>query len=337
VAQRQQQYGLNELTGNAERIWVLRFLGQFNQPYRNHRAARWQKTLALGSRTGAGRRGAVDLRRQGARGLRLIQVRDLQIDESGLTGKSIGVTKNLAVLDASTPLAERCNIAYAGSLVTFGQGSGIIVATGNQTETGKISQLIEERSELTTTLMRKFNRFSQSWLYMVLFLAMLTFVVGLRQRSWSDAIAAAIALVVGAIPEGLPAVMAITLAVGVSRMAKQHAILRKLPAVEGLGSATVICSDQTGTLTENQMTVQTIYAGEQAFRGTGYSRAGVQMKLNMLNSITMLPPLSFEPKSPGVMHQPPPLIEYFYVDAIAKQPMFHFQGGLGNELDLCYF
>lgn len=220
--------------------------------------------------------------------LRLIKTRDLQIDESGLTGESVAVEKDAedASLPPETPLAERLNMAYAGGFVTFGQGSGIVVATGNKTETGKISQLIEQRVDLTTPLTRKFNQFSQNWLYFVLFAATMTFAIGLGRYTFKDAIEPAIALIVGAIPEGLPAVITVTLAVGVARMAKRHAIVRKLPAVETLGGATVICSDKTGTLTENQMTVQEIYAGGETYNvtGGGYNPEGeIQQKQTPIN------------------------------------------------------
>ncbi|WP_373542847.1 HAD-IC family P-type ATPase [Chamaesiphon sp.] len=213
--------------------------------------------------------------------LRLFKTRDLQIDESALTGESVAVEKQVAAINegglaAETPLADRSNMAYAGGFVTFGQGTGIVIATRNLTETGKISSLIEQRADLTTPLTRKFNQFSQNWLLFVLGMATLTFAVGLGQRSFKDAVEAAVALIVGAIPEGLPAVMTVTLAIGVRRMARHHAIIRKLPAVETLGSATVICSDKTGTLTENQMTVQAIYAGGLSYSltGQGYNPDG---------------------------------------------------------------
>lgn len=213
--------------------------------------------------------------------LRLFRTRDLQIDESALTGESVAVEKGVdatdeGALEAETPLAERSNMAYAGGFVTFGQGTGIVIATGSRTETGKISSLIEQRVDLSTPLTRKFNQFSQNWLFFVLGMATLTFAVGLGQRSFNDAVEAAVALIVGAIPEGLPAVITVTLAIGVARMARRHAIIRKLPAVETLGSATVICSDKTGTLTENQMTVQEIYAGGSTYSlsGQGYSPEG---------------------------------------------------------------
>lgn len=227
--------------------------------------------------------------------LRLIHVRNLQIDESGLTGESVPVEKNSEILSTETALAERINMAYAGGLVTFGQARGLVVATGNNTETGKISQLIDQRTNLTTPLTRKFDKFSKVWMILVLGLGALTVAVAFHnaynneasetfrnvQPSIAGALEAAIALIVSAIPEGLPAVVTVTLAVGVNRMARRHAIVRKLPAVETLGGATVICSDKTGTLTENQMTVQEIHAGGQKYyvTGQGYAPEG-EISLN---------------------------------------------------------
>lgn len=215
--------------------------------------------------------------------LRLFKTRTLQIDESALTGESLPVDKTIHALHAETPLAERRNMAYAGSLVTFGQGRGIVVATAEATEVGQISQSMGQRVSLSTPLTRKFAKFSRILLYAILTVAAFTFIIGLGQgESWEYMFEAAVALAVSAIPEGLPAVVTITLAIGVNRMAQRHAIVRKLPAVEALGSATVICSDKTGTLTENQMTVQTIYAGGQHYRvsGGGYSPHGEILKEN---------------------------------------------------------
>jgi Ca2+-transporting ATPase len=212
--------------------------------------------------------------------LRLIKARNLQIDESALTGESVAVEKDTRTLRAETTLGERSNMAYAGGFVTFGQGMGIVVATGTNTETGKISQLMEQHTSLSTPLTRKFDKFSLNWLRVVLFLAALTFVVGLNNRPFKEALESSVALIVGSIPEGLPAVMTVTLAIGVSRMARRHAIIRKLPAVETLGGATVICSDKTGTLTENQMTVQAIFAGGHQYTvtGVGYGPQGEILK-----------------------------------------------------------
>jgi cation-transporting ATPase F len=209
--------------------------------------------------------------------LRLVQTRNLKVNESSLTGESIAVEKNTQPLNSDVPLAERTNIAYAGTFVTFGTGMGIVIAIGDATATGHISHLINQETSLKTPLTRKFDKFSRTLLYIILGVAMLTFAVGLGYGySWVEMFESAIAFAVSAIPEGLPAVVTVTLAISVSRMARRHAIVRKLPAVETLGSATVICSDKTGTLTENQMTVQTVYAGGKYYTvtGVGYALKG---------------------------------------------------------------
>ncbi|NTV42330.1 MAG: cation-transporting P-type ATPase [Syntrophobacteraceae bacterium] len=209
--------------------------------------------------------------------LRLFAARDLHVDESALTGESLPVQKTQEILPHDTVLADRSNMVYGSTLVTYGQASGVVVATGDHTEVGRISQLISETEELQTPLLRKIEEFSKVLLYVILGLAGVTFVVGImRGQSAFDMFMAAVALAVGAIPEGLPAAMTITLAIGVARMARRKAIIRKLPAVETLGSTTVICSDKTGTLTENQMTVQEIVSagGSYAVSGTGYALEG---------------------------------------------------------------
>lgn len=209
--------------------------------------------------------------------LRLLNSRDLQIDESALTGESVPVEKNAVELQPDTPLAERHNMTYASTLVTYGQGCGIVIATGSNTEVGHISELISTADVLETPLTRKIAKFSRLLLVAILVLAALTFAVGVwRGQSMFDMFMAAVALAVGAIPEGLPAAVTITLAIGVGRMARRQAIIRKLPAVETLGSTTVICSDKTGTLTVNQMTVREIWADNQLLTasGTGYDPTG---------------------------------------------------------------
>jgi cation-transporting P-type ATPase F len=194
--------------------------------------------------------------------LRLLQGRNLQVDESALTGESLAVAKGTTAVEAGAPLAERIGMAYAGSLVTAGQGMGLVVATGNATEVGQISGSLAQQVNLNTPLTRKFRGFSTTLLRIVLLLAGLTFLVGLaRGREVSEMFDGAVALAVGAIPEELPAIVTVTLAIGVNRMARRNAIIRKLPAVETLGSTTVICSDKTGTLTQNRMTVREIHAG----------------------------------------------------------------------------
>ncbi len=210
--------------------------------------------------------------------MRLVRSRDLQVAESALTGESVPVEKAAGVrLAADVVLAERQNMVYASTLVTYGQALGVVTSIGDNTEVGRISQLISQAEELTTPLTQKIARFSRIVLYAIVALAAFAFLVGvLRGQAWLDTLAAAIALAVAMIPEGLPAALTVTLAIGVSRMARRHAIIRKLPAVETLGSVTVICSDKTGTLTQNQMTVQQIGVLDACYEvtGSGYAPTG---------------------------------------------------------------
>ncbi|MDP2810208.1 MAG: cation-transporting P-type ATPase [Rhodocyclaceae bacterium] len=206
--------------------------------------------------------------------LRLLHGRELRTVEAALTGESLPVDKHASPLPADTRLSDRRNMAYAGTHVVAGHGHGLVVATADATETGRIARLIAQAPELATPLTRRMAAFAQQLLWAILGLAALTFAVGLwRGESAFDMFMAAVALAVGAIPEGLPAAMTITLAIGVSRMAKRRAIIRHLPAVETLGSTTVICSDKTGTLTENAMTVREIWAGNANYAVTGHGYA----------------------------------------------------------------
>lgn len=192
--------------------------------------------------------------------LRLVRQKDLCISEAALTGESLPVAKHTEVLPADTPLADRKNLAFASTLVTQGQGAGIVVMTGNQTEIGKIQHLIRSAEDLVTPLIREINLLSTRLMYAILGVAAFMFLAGLIQgHKILYLLHAAVALAVAAIPEGLPAAVTIVLAVGVWRMARRNAIIRRLPAVETLGSTSVICSDKTGTLTENQMTVQQLW------------------------------------------------------------------------------
>jgi Ca2+-transporting ATPase len=209
--------------------------------------------------------------------LRLVRARDLRIDESSLTGESLPAAKHTEPLAHATVLADRRNSAYAGTLVTAGQGEGVVWATGDHTETGRIAVLIAEAVDLATPLTRKITHFSHLLIRVVLGLAALAFALGLsRGEPALDMFMAAVALAVGAVPEGLPAAVTIVLAIGVSRLARRRALIRRLPAVETLGSTTVICSDKTGTLTENQMTVRAVFAGGRRYAvdGQGYDPAG---------------------------------------------------------------
>lgn len=209
--------------------------------------------------------------------IRLFKTRELRIDESTLTGESVSVQKSEDSLEQDTDLSDRKNMAYSSTLVTHGTGQGIVIATGDHTEIGRINDLISSAEIIATPLTIKIGQFSHVLLYAILGLAVVTFLVGfLRGQDWIDMFMASVALAVSAIPEGLPAAITIMLAIGVSRMADRHAIIRKLPAVETLGSTTVICSDKTGTLTRNEMTVTGMYAGgtQYAVSGVGYAPEG---------------------------------------------------------------
>ncbi len=209
--------------------------------------------------------------------LRLFHCRDLQVDESALTGESVPVNKQVDAMGADVSLAERRNLAYTSTLVTYGQARGVVFATGGSTEVGHISNLISTADVLETPLTRKIAKFSRLLLVVILGLAGVTFLVGwLRGQPAFEMFMAAVALAVGAIPEGLPAAVTITLSIGVARMARRRAIIRKLPAVETLGSTTIVCSDKTGTLTVNQMTVREMLAGDSRyeFSGSGYGPLG---------------------------------------------------------------
>ncbi len=209
--------------------------------------------------------------------LRLLRARELQIDESALTGESVPAHKHPDSLPPETLLADRSNIAYSSTLVTYGTGAGLVVATGDGTEIGQINVLIAGAAALATPLTTKITQFSGVLLWIILALAGLTLLAGWWHGTpLLDSFMAAVALAVGAIPEGLPAAMTIMLAIGVGKMARRNAIIRKMPAVETLGSTTVICSDKTGTLTQNQMTVQRICCGTACyeFSGVGYAPTG---------------------------------------------------------------
>lgn len=210
--------------------------------------------------------------------LRLFKVKELRIDEAPLTGESLPVEKSIVPVEETATVGDRKCIAFSGTLVTFGQGSGVVIATGDTTEIGRISMLLTKVKPLTTKFMRQLEEFSHLLTIAILGLAVATFAFGFFIRSYkiSEMFLASVGLVVAAIPEGLPAIITITLAVGVQRMSRRNAIIRRLPAVETLGSVTVICSDKTGTLTRNEMTVQTVATTDYLFEvsGVGYNPHG---------------------------------------------------------------
>jgi cation-transporting P-type ATPase F len=209
--------------------------------------------------------------------LRLVHAREFKVDGSALTGESAPAGKNPIELPPDAVLADRANMAFSGTLVTAGSGRGVVVATGADTEIGHVHRLVGSTATVRTPLTRKLDRFSKLLTVVILGLAALSVVIGLiRGQPLGGMVTAAVALAVGAIPEGLPAAVTVTLAIGVARMARRHAIIRRLPAVETLGSTTMICTDKTGTLTANAMTVQTVIAGGRRydFTGIGYDPEG---------------------------------------------------------------
>lgn len=210
--------------------------------------------------------------------LRLLETRSLRVDEAALTGESVAEEKDIAPVAADMPIGDRHSMAYSGTLVSYGQAQGVVVATGEATEIGRIGRLLAEVEEIATPLLRKMAVFAR-WLtgaILAAAAALFGFGVVVRGMAAADMFTAAVSLAVAAIPEGLPAILTVTLAIGVQRMAGRQAIIRRLPAVETLGSVTVICSDKTGTLTKNEMTVRQVITAGRSFAvdGTGYAPRG---------------------------------------------------------------
>jgi magnesium-transporting ATPase (P-type) len=210
--------------------------------------------------------------------IRLLRARGLLIEEAILTGESVAAEKHEQPVPADVPLGDRTSMAYSGTMIAAGQATGVVVATGLRTEIGHISTLLGDVQELTTPLLRQINSFGRrfTWVALLGSVALFAFAVTVRGFDWISALMAVVALSVGVIPEGLPAVITITLAIGVRRMADRHAVIRRLPAVETLGATSVICSDKTGTLTRNEMTARRVVVaqGEIMVSGSGYLPEG---------------------------------------------------------------
>jgi Ca2+-transporting ATPase len=208
---------------------------------------------------------------------RLIEAVNLKIEEAALTGESVPAEKTDAVFTQELPLGDQKNLAFMGTVVTYGRGKAIVVNTGMSTEIGRIADLIKQAIPEPTPLQQKLAEFGKYLGTLAILVCALIFILGwLRGENLTAMFLTSVSLAVAAIPEGLPAIVTIVLAIGVQRLAKQRAIIRKLPAVETLGAATVICSDKTGTLTQNQMTVKKVFAAGKwhEVTGQGYNPSG---------------------------------------------------------------
>jgi len=210
--------------------------------------------------------------------VRLLEVNNLRVEEAPLTGESLPVDKITTAVDAASSIGDRKCMAYSGTLVVSGRAKGIVVATGADTELGKINQMLAAVNVMETPLLRQIEQFGKALTVVILIVCAITFVYGrlFLDKSFTDMFKAVVGVAVSAIPEGLPAVVTITLALGVQRMARRHAIIRRLPAVETLGSVSRICSDKTGTLTRNEMVVSRAVTGDASYEitGQGYSPDG---------------------------------------------------------------
>ncbi|HWS75602.1 MAG TPA: HAD-IC family P-type ATPase, partial [Quisquiliibacterium sp.] len=224
--------------------------------------------------------------------VRLLQARNLRVDESALTGESVPVDKRPEPVPAGAAIGDRLCMGYAGTLVTQGQSRAVVVATGAATEIGRIGRMLESVEQGTTPLLKRMDAFGRRLTLVILAVAAALFAFGTLARGMSAAevFMAAVGLAVAAIPEGLPAILTITLAIGVQRMARRHAVIRRLPAVETLGSVTVICSDKTGTLTRNEMTVQQVVCAGRTLEveGAGYAPEGaVRLDGALLDAVAL--------------------------------------------------
>jgi Ca2+-transporting ATPase len=208
---------------------------------------------------------------------RLLEVQALKVDESMLTGESLPVTKKDQVLKSDTPLADRTNLVYSGCIVTNGHGKAIVFKTGMQTEIGKIAEEVQKSDSKPTPLQKALKKLEKMLGIICVVIAVLGIILGiLTGRSWVDMIMTSISLAVSAIPEGLPIVVTVALALGIRRMVKVNVLIRKLSTAESLGGTDVICSDKTGTITHNQMTVNTVYLHNHGF----YSITGQGLDTN---------------------------------------------------------
>ena len=222
--------------------------------------------------------------------LRIFEAVNLKSQEASLTGESVPVEKQAAVIEQEElPIGDRSNMLFSSSLITYGRGKGIVVATGINTEVGKIAEMISETEKQETPLQKKLNSLGKTLGIVALFICVIIFVIGIIQgREVISMFMTAVSLAVAAIPEGLAAVSTIVLAIGVQKMVKRNAIVKRLPAVETLGSSSVICSDKTGTLTQNKMTVQKIFVNHTVYDVSSLDENSDFIKYNKENQEVQL-------------------------------------------------
>lgn len=213
--------------------------------------------------------------------LRLIDTANLKIEESAFTGESVPSEKDASFLpDKEIPIGDQNNMAFMSTLATYGRGVGVVVGTGMNTEIGKIAKMIEQEENDETPLQKKLSELGKILGFLAVGICILIFIISFFQgRDLLEMFLTSISLAVAAIPEGLPAIVAIVLALGVQRMVKKNAIIRKLPAVETLGSVSIICSDKTGTLTQNKMTVTTVYTNDSYIKESDFNLNDNESKL----------------------------------------------------------
>ena len=221
---------------------------------------------------------------------RLLECASMKVDESALTGESLGVEKTTTIIkEENVPLGDRVNMVYSGSFVTYGRGSFLVTEIGMETEVGKIAGLLKNTSEKRTPLQVNLDQFGQKLSILILVFCGILFGISiLRGDNIGDAFLFAVALAVAAIPEALSSIVTIVLSFGTQKMAKEHAIIRKLQAVEGLGSVSVICSDKTGTLTQNKMTVEDYYVDEKSIPAGAVDLTDSSQSRLMISSIRKL-------------------------------------------------
>ncbi len=223
--------------------------------------------------------------------LRLLDARNLAAQEAILTGESVPVEKAVTTVGADVPLGDRRSMLWSGTLVTQGTARGLVVATGGKTEIGRIGGLLAGVEQLTTPLVEQMDHFARWLSFLILLMAALLLAYGyfVGHHDFSEMFMAVVGVAVSAIPEGLPAVMTITLAIGVQAMARRNAIVRRLPAIEAIGSVSVICTDKTGTLTRNEMVVAAVETPDGAFQvsGEGYAPEGIISPAGDLTSLAL--------------------------------------------------